>query len=45
MEHGYAQLMTVPTNVKYQELFLKLQREAREARRGLWGRRRVEEER
>jgi len=28
--------MTFPPNVKYQELFLKLQREAREARRGLW---------
>ncbi len=45
VEQGYAQVMTVPPNVKYQELFLKLQREAREARRGLWGRRRVEEER
>ncbi len=29
--------MTVPPNVKYQELFLKFQREAREAGRGLWG--------
>jgi micrococcal nuclease len=28
--------MTIPPNVKYQELFLRLQREAREARRGLW---------
>jgi len=28
--------MTVPPNVKYQELFLRLQREAREAGRGLW---------
>ncbi len=45
VENGYAQVMTVPPNVKYQEMFLKLQREAREARRGLWGRRRVEEER
>ncbi len=36
MEQGYAQIMTVPPNVKYQELFLKLQREAREAKRGLW---------
>ncbi len=42
MEHGYAQVMTVPPNVRHQELFLKHQREAR---RGLWGRRRVEEER
>ncbi len=36
VEHGYAQVMTVPPNVKHQALFLKLQREAREASRGLW---------
>ena len=33
---GYAQVMTVPPNVKYAETFVKLQREAREAGRGLW---------
>ena len=33
---GYAQVMTVPPNVKHQERFVKLQREAREAGRGLW---------
>ena len=33
---GYAQVMTVPPNVRYQDLFVKLQREAREAGRGLW---------
>jgi len=33
---GYAQVMTVPPNVKHQELFVKLQREARDAGRGLW---------
>jgi len=33
---GYALVMTVPPNVKYASLFLKLQREAREASRGLW---------
>ena len=33
---GYAHVMTVPPNVRYQELFVKLQREAREAERGLW---------
>ena len=33
---GYAQVMTIPPNVRYQDLFLKLQREAREAGRGLW---------
>jgi len=37
VEQGYAQVMTIPPNVKHQELFLKLQREAREAGRGLWG--------
>lgn len=38
VRRGYAQVMTVPPNVRYQELFLKLQREAREAGRGLWKR-------
>ncbi len=33
---GYAQVMTVPPNVRHQTLFLKLQRDAREAGRGLW---------
>jgi len=33
---GYANLMTIPPNVKYQERFLKAYREARENRRGLW---------
>ncbi|HKQ67080.1 MAG TPA: thermonuclease family protein [Methylomirabilota bacterium] len=33
---GYAHVMTVPPNVRYQELFVKLQREAREDGRGLW---------
>jgi len=35
---GYAQVMTVPPNVRYQEMFLKLQREAHQAGRGLWRR-------
>ncbi len=39
VQHGYAAVMTVPPNVKYQELFLRLQREAREGSRGLWGKR------
>ncbi|MGQ9531995.1 MAG: thermonuclease family protein [Desulfotomaculales bacterium] len=34
---GYAQVMTVPPNVSYADLFLALQREARAAGRGLWG--------
>ena len=33
---GYAQVMTVPPNVRYQALFVQLQREARDAGRGLW---------
>ena len=37
VRQGYARLMTIPPNVKYADLFVKLQREAREARRGLWG--------
>jgi micrococcal nuclease len=35
---GYAQVMTIPPNVRYQETLLKLQREARDAGRGLWPR-------
>lgn len=34
---GYAQAVTYPPDVKYQELFLALEREARAAGRGLWG--------
>jgi micrococcal nuclease len=33
---GYAQVMTIPPNVRHQALFVELQRDAREARRGLW---------
>jgi micrococcal nuclease len=33
---GYAQVLTVPPNVRYRGLFLRLQREARESGRGLW---------
>lgn len=33
---GYAQVMTVPPNVRHAELFRKLAIEAREHRRGLW---------
>ena len=36
VRRGYAQVMTVPPNVRHQTLFLTLQREAREAGRGLW---------
>ena len=37
LEEGYAQVATFPPNVKHVDRFLKAQREAREANRGLWG--------
>ena len=37
VRRGYAQVMTIPPNVRHQTLFLKLQRDARDAGRGLWG--------
>lgn len=37
IEEGYAQVMTIPPNVKYADRFLELQRKARESRKGLWG--------
>jgi micrococcal nuclease len=36
VRRGVAHVMTVPPNVRHQSLFLRLQREAREAGRGLW---------
>jgi micrococcal nuclease len=36
VRQGYAQVMTVPPNVRYQALFLRLQREARAADRPHW---------
>jgi micrococcal nuclease len=36
VRRGYAQVMTVPPNVRHQALFLRLQRDARDAGRGLW---------
>jgi micrococcal nuclease len=36
LRRGYAQVMTVPPNVRHQDLFVKLQRDARESERGLW---------
>lgn len=35
--NGYAQILTVPPNVKYVEYFTTYQIEAREANKGLWG--------
>ena len=36
VKEGYASLMTIPPNVKYADLFLKLYQEARANKRGLW---------
>lgn len=36
LEEGYGQVMTVPPNVKHAEYFLKLQKDARAKRKGLW---------
>ncbi len=37
LAEGYAQISTIPPNVKYAELFQKLQREATSNHKGLWG--------
>ena len=37
VSEGFAQVSTYPPNVKYVNVFLKAQREARSAGRGLWG--------
>jgi micrococcal nuclease len=36
IRQGYAQVMTIPPNVRYADLFVRLQAEARNNRRGLW---------
>lgn len=36
VQEGFASLMTIPPNVKYTDLFLKLYQQARNNRRGLW---------
>ncbi len=36
LREGYAQILTIPPNVKYVDFFLACQREAREHGRGLW---------
>ena len=33
---GYANVMTIPPNVKYKDRFLNDYKEARESKRGLW---------
>lgn len=34
---GYAQVMTVPPNVQYQDIFVRLEQEARQSNKGFWG--------
>jgi micrococcal nuclease len=36
VREGYAQLMTIPPNVKYTDLFVRLQHQAHEQNKGLW---------
>jgi micrococcal nuclease len=38
VSRGYAQPLTIPPNVEYEDLFVRAARRAREAGRGLWGR-------
>lgn len=36
VRNGYALVMTIPPNVKYQDMFIRLSRKARTRGRGLW---------
>lgn len=38
IREGFGKVLTIPPDVKYSEQFLDAQREARENKRGLWGR-------
>ena len=44
VRRGLAQVATYPPNVRHQDLFLQLQREARESGRGLWANQGANEE-
>ena len=37
VEEGFARAASFPPDVKHQDLFQRLERQAREAKRGLWG--------
>lgn len=37
LKEGYAQVLTVPPNIKYEKYFLKLQKYSRENNKGFWG--------
>lgn len=36
VKEGYARVMTIQPNVKYQEKFVKAERNARQMKKGLW---------
>lgn len=36
LEEGFGQVMTIPPDIKYADKFLSLEKEARQARKGLW---------
>ncbi|MBU1084424.1 MAG: thermonuclease family protein [Candidatus Omnitrophota bacterium] len=36
LKEGYARILSIPPNTKYAEKFLEIQKEAREAKRGIW---------
>ena len=38
IRQGFAKVLTIPPDVKYSEQFLEAGKEARENKRGLWGR-------
>jgi len=38
IEEGYAKVLVIPPNEKYADEFIKLQRKARQERKGLWSR-------
>ncbi len=42
VRRGYAMVMTIPPNVKYADIFVKLERKARRNNRGLWNENHVE---
>lgn len=37
VQDGYANVMTIPPNVRYANTFMKLERKARNQKRGMWG--------
>lgn len=42
LEQGYAMAMTIPPNVRYADIFVRLERKARKNNRGLWNEQYIE---